>query len=173
MEGETGDFIKTLWFGPGPALPAVKKFSLDVETLFRKLFSHTFFKVYCRCAIVIPELPVSVWLVANIGAGDKCCRSSHQCAKAGKCPKLQQEPRSSRLKCFEKQTQQRANICKYTRTHTSSTYYLFHYCASLEGTLAVNINRPGCVVNNKFLILTISICIKSRSDRSDRWDENR
>lgn len=35
--------MKTLWFGPGPAQPGVKKFVLDGETLLTKLLSHTFF----------------------------------------------------------------------------------------------------------------------------------
>lgn len=142
-----------------------------VTRFFVFFYSITLVCLRGRCAITIPEFPVSVSLVANIGARNKCCRSFHQCTKAVKCPKLKQEPRSLRLKCYAVQTEQRANICKYTHTHTSPTYYLFCHCSSLEGTLAVNINRPGCVVNNIFLILTISICMKTRSSRSEKWDK--
>lgn len=137
-----------LWFGPGPALPGVKSFlwmlSPCLKCCFHTLYFFKSIALVClcgRCAITIPEFPVSVSLVANIGARNRCCCSFHQCAKAAKGPKLEQEARSPRLKCYEKQTEQRANICKYNGTHTSSTYYLFHYRASLEGALAVNINR--------------------------------
>lgn len=90
--------MKTLWFGPGPAQPGVKKFALDGETLLTKLLSHTVFfekkkssPLVClrgRCPITIPEFPVSASLVANIAARNKRRRSFHQRAKAVKRPKL-------------------------------------------------------------------------------------
>lgn len=106
-----------LWVGPGPVLPSAKRFlwmQKRCKSCFYTVFESIMPVYLCvRCAIIvfsIPEFPGSVSLVANIGDCNKRCCSLHQCVKTVNCPKLEQDARSLRFKCGEKQTEQRANM---------------------------------------------------------------